>query len=105
MYAPIKVIASFLTGVLVTGVTMGMMNAPMLRADETATDDSGLDLSEFLPDIGRIYREAMLTPFQQAEAQIYDEEIAAYYRRLMENTGLDQMAQELEADDSDGGGG
>lgn len=100
-----KVIASFLTGVLVTGVTMGMMSAPMLRADETAADDGGLDLSSLLPDIERIYREAMLTPFQQAEAQIYDEEIAAYYRRLMENTGLDQMARDLEAEGSDDSSG
>jgi len=100
-----KVMASFLTGILVTGVAMSVMNAPMLSADGTAADGGGLDLSKLLPDIGRIYREAMITPFQQAEAQIYDEEIADYYRRLMENTGLDQMARELEAEGSDGSGG
>ncbi len=96
-----KLMASFLAGVLVTGVTMGLMTAPVLRAAEPETDGSGFDLSNLLPDIGRIYREALTSPFREAEAEIYDEEVAAYYRKLMDNTGLSEIIAESEAENKD----
>jgi hypothetical protein len=96
-----KLMASFLAGVLVTGVTMGMISAPVLRAAEPETDEASFALSDLLPDIGRIYREALTSPFKEAEAQIYDDDIAAYYRKLMDNTGLTEMIAESEAENKD----
>ena len=44
--------------------------------------------AELLPDIERIYQEALTLPYQEAGKKIYDEEIAEFYNLLLERTGL-----------------
>jgi len=47
-----------------------------------------MSLTKLLPDFEKIYRDALTTPFIQAESKISDPDIASYYRGLMEKTGL-----------------
>ena len=57
---------------------------PIINESENITQS----LTGLLPDIERIYRESLTMPFIQAESEIYDADIAAFYRSLMEKTGL-----------------
>ena len=45
-----------------------------------------------MPDIEKIYREALISPLLEAEDTIYDEDIAQYYHGLLERTALDEPA-------------
>ncbi|MBA7698550.1 hypothetical protein ES703_107228 [subsurface metagenome] len=56
-----------------------------------ATDNlsDNLSLVELLPDIEKIYREALTLPYQEAAKHIYDEDIAQFYGLLLQRTGLD----------------
>jgi hypothetical protein len=57
---------------------------------ETVTEDpSGL-----LPDVGKIYRQCLGSPFRQVEGEIHDPDIANYYHNLMQETGLNQIGRE-----------
>ena len=88
-----KIVISFICGVAVCGMILFGVK-PVLPAIAETTDpvdeseNVTQSLSDFITDIERIYREALTTPFIEAEKQIYDEDIAAYYRTLMEKTGL-----------------
>ena len=84
---------SFILGVTICGlVILGARTVLPIRA---ATDDLG-DQSEnvsgglidLIPDIERIYRESLTMPFRKAESKIYDEDIAEFYRELLDSTGL-----------------
>ena len=58
-------------------------------AEEPAvTEDSIVSL---IPDIDGIYREALALPYQQVRSEIKDPDIAAFYDKLMERTGLDKV--------------
>jgi hypothetical protein len=54
----------------------------------TASDNVTKGLLNLLPDFEKIYHESLTMPFKMAESKIYDEDIAAYYRALMDRTGL-----------------
>jgi len=56
--------------------------------DGSASDNSSLGLAGLLPDFEKIYQEALTMPFKKAESKITDPDVAAYYRELMESTGL-----------------
>ena len=56
----------------------------------TASTDTGLEA--LLPDIGTIYRQAFAAPYQQVETEITDPSIAAFFSKLMADTGLDKVA-------------
>ncbi len=55
---------------------------------EAASENTTDSLLNLLPDIEKIYRESLMMPFIKAESKIYDEDIAEYYRALMDKTGL-----------------
>ena len=61
-----------------------------------ATDNlsDNLSLVELLPDIEKIYREALTLPYQEAAKHIYDEDIAQFYGLLLQRTGLDTPPDE-----------
>ena len=83
-----KLIIGIMIGMVFSGLILGMISGGILRAE----DDGELDLTSLLPDIGRIYRTSLAAPFQQVEAEIEDEDIANFYHRLMQDTGLTQVA-------------
>ena len=88
-----KIAISFISGVVVCGMILFGVK-PVLPALAETTDivdeseNVTQSLSDLISDIERIYREALTTPFIEAEKQIYDEDIAGFYRTLMEKTGL-----------------
>jgi hypothetical protein len=57
---------------------------------ETVTEDPG----GLLPDVGKIYRQCLGSPFRQVEGEISDPDIARFYHNLMQETGLNQIGQE-----------
>ncbi len=83
-----KLVIGILIGMVFSGLILGMISGGVSRAE----DDGGFDLTSLLPDIGRIYRTSLAAPFQQVEAEIEDEDIANFYHRLMQDTGLTQVA-------------
>ena len=85
-----KLVVGFLIGTIFAGLILGLISGGISVAE---TDDD-FDLTTLLPDIGKIYRESLVSPFQQVEQEIEDEDIAAFYRRLMEKTGLTQISEE-----------
>ena len=88
-----KMLLGFFSGVMVCGLILfGMQWAmpTMAQTDDTTSTSDNLSLVELLPDIEKIYREALLTPLDEAGKGIYDEDVADYYRLLLERSGLDR---------------
>ena len=88
-----RLIIPFMAGVLVCGLLiLGAKSVLPTRADEdpsaNTTENVTQSLVDLIPDIERIYQEALTTPFVQAESKIYDEDIADFYSELMDRTGL-----------------
>ncbi len=88
-----KMVISFMAGVVVCsllyiGVSIVLPARASIDGTTGSTDNSSDGLTRLLPDIEKIYRESLQMPFIKAESKIYDEDIAAYYRDLMDKTGL-----------------
>jgi hypothetical protein len=85
-----KTVLSFLAGMLVCLIIVVVVSNNILvaRADETDNDQG---LTSLLPDIGKIYRSALGAPYRQVKDEIKDKDIARFYNRLMEETGLDKV--------------
>lgn len=80
----------FVIGLSVAGLLfLGTLLPLRAGAGEDQTN-----LVALLPDIGRIYREALVRPFQQVKEEIKDEQIAQFYHDLLHKCGLDQLADE-----------
>ena len=85
-----KVIFWFLGGILFSGILLISISFGLpafAQTDGTITSDN-MTLADLLPDIEKIYRDALLFPFLKAEDKIYDEEISQYYRTLLEKSGM-----------------
>lgn len=84
-----KVILSFISGMVVCSIMFfGLKTVLPIYAETIPTDNETTSLSDMLPDIEKIYEQALTMPFQKAEAKIYDEDIREYYHDLMNATGL-----------------
>lgn len=88
-----KTIISFISGMAVCGLLIlgARMVFPVSAATgdpEETSDNLSSGLLNLLPDIEMIYQESLTMPFKKAESKIYDEDIADYYRALMDKTGL-----------------
>jgi hypothetical protein len=64
----------------------------------TASGDNGsstslnsTDLNSLMPDVKKIYLSALGAPYRQVESEITDPDIANYFHRLMNETGLDKV--------------
>jgi hypothetical protein len=68
-------------------------NTPTVSADDsiTITSQDSMDVSGLMPDVGKIYREALGGPYRQVESEITDPDIARYFRNYMNATGLDKI--------------
>lgn len=88
-----KMVISFICGAIVCGLILfGVRTVIPTRAESgNATETSGnftQSILDLLPDFEKIYRESLILPFEKAESKIYDEDIAEFYRELLDNTGL-----------------
>ncbi|MFC2123095.1 hypothetical protein ACFLRP_05360 [Bacteroidota bacterium] len=73
-------------------VFLALVSAFPIRAQADVLSDNisdNISLVDLLPDIEKIYKEALTLPYQEAGKQIYDEEIAEFYYLLLQRTGLD----------------
>ena len=94
----VKMTLSFISGILVCGLLFfGVQSAlPLLAQTEPGSDNlSALSanlsqsLINFLPDIEKIYRDAITTPLRETEKKIYDDDIADFYQALLKKSSLD----------------
>ena len=92
-----KLAFSFLSGVLVCSILLvGAQAVLPIHAQtdgDNATSDN-LSLVDLLPDIEKIYQEALIMPFEEAEKKIYDEDIAQFYRTLINKAALERPPEE-----------
>lgn len=88
-----KMAISFICGAIVCSLLLfGAKTVIPTRAEtDNLTGESENITQSFLdllPDIEKIYRESLIAPFEKAESKIYDEDIAEFYRELLDRTGL-----------------
>lgn len=86
-------VISFICGAIVCGLILfGAKTVIPTRAESDNSTDASENftqsLLDLLPDFEKIYRESLILPFEKAESKIYDEDIAEFYRELLDNTGL-----------------
>jgi hypothetical protein len=89
----LKMFIGFIVGIVVCSLFLfGVRSVLPIRAEtdnlSEASDNLTQGLTDLLPDIEGIYKEALTMPFRKAESKIYDEDIAQYYRELVNNTVL-----------------
>lgn len=78
-----------LVGLLVELAIGGLLLLGLLSPSARAEgDDEGL--AGLLPDIGKIYHAALVTPLEEVEDEIQDEEIAEFYHRLLQKYELNE---------------
>ena len=88
-----KMAFSFISGLLVCGLLLFGVNTVLpIRAQTDNLSELSENVTQsfinLLPDIEKIYREALTMPFRKAESKIYDEDIAQFYQELMDNSVL-----------------
>jgi hypothetical protein len=89
-----KMVAGFFIGIAVCLLLVFTIShyTSTAKADDAGTTlPDGTDLNGLMPDVGKIYREALGEPYRQVESEITDPDIARYYHTLMEKTGLDKI--------------
>ena len=88
-----KIVISFISGIVICcAVLFGARTViPILASSDNLSETSenlSQSLLDLIPDIEAIYRESLTKPFVKAESKIYDEDIAEFYRELLDDTGL-----------------
>lgn len=93
-----KLAFGFLSGILIGCVLLfGIQVVAPLRAQEDINPNSeNFSLVKLLPNFEKIYREALMTPFQEAEKKIYDDDIAQFYHLLLGKIALDKPSGDAE---------
>lgn len=81
-----KMMFGMLIGAILTVVLMAGPLSPILTSGQSG--DAGL-----LPDIEKIYREALTSPLIEAGREIEGEDISRFYHKLLHRTGLDTWGQ------------
>lgn len=94
-----KMAISFICGAIVCSLLLfgAKTVIPTRAVTDNSTDESENITQTFLdllPDIEEIYRQSLLKPFEKAESKIYDEDIAEFYRELLDSTGLSTPDEE-----------
>jgi len=92
-----KMAISFISGVIVCSLILFGVKTVIPTQAETdslseESENTTLGLVNLIPDIEKIYRKALIMPFEKAESKIYDEDIAEFYRELLDKTGLRESA-------------
>jgi len=90
----VRLFIGFFAGIAAAGLLLfGLQSALPIRAETGTVETDNFSLVDLLPDIEKIYEEALTTPLNEAKKSIYDEDIAAYYQLLLERTELDRPAK------------
>jgi hypothetical protein len=103
-----KILLGFFIGMTVALLLVLTMNhsAPSVSADAapapvavttdtpSATLPDGMDVAGLMPDVKKIYNNALGGPYRQVETEITDPDIARYFRSYMDATGLDKVGLE-----------
>lgn len=76
----------FLSALLIMGSAIGIR--AVFAQEPEPSNDTTQSLVELIPDINKIYREALTTPLNQVRSLIYDEEIADFYDTLLQRCDL-----------------
>ncbi len=85
----VKLMFGFFFGVSICLLLLfGMQAALPIHAQTDNVSSDNFSLVELLPDIQKIYREALTTPLYKAQEEIYDDDIADFYQTLLERTAL-----------------
>jgi hypothetical protein len=68
-------------------------NSTTAATTDSSTSGAGdnIDVNGLMPDIKQIYFSALGDPYRQVENEITDPDIAAYFHKYMEDTGLDKV--------------
>ena len=94
-----KMLLSFICGLVVCGILLfGVKSAIPIQAQTDEPTDNLSSLSEnltqslisLIPDIEKIYRDSLTTPFVKAGDKIYDDDIAEFYQDLIDQSVLNQ---------------
>jgi len=93
----VKIAFSFLAGIMICSLLLfGVQTVLPLRAETdnlTGTSDN-FSLVDLLPDIEKIYHDALITPFEEAGKKIYDDDVAQFYHLLLGKTALRDPPEE-----------
>jgi hypothetical protein len=89
----LKLAFSIISGMMVCGLLLfGVKTVIPIRAESgdpaVGTDNTTQSLINLLPDIEKIYRDSLTMPFIKAESKITDQDIARFYRELLDTSGL-----------------
>ncbi len=82
-----KTMLVFTIGVVIGGLLLVGLLLPI----STLAGSGESSPTELVSNVGDIYREALVAPFQEVEQEIQDEKIARFYHRLLQRTGLDKL--------------
>jgi hypothetical protein len=75
--------------IIVGGLILLVLLSPISQAQSgNYADNTTSALMEFLPDIRKIYRTALISPLQEVEQEIQDPDIAEFYHRLLQKYDL-----------------
>jgi hypothetical protein len=87
-----KMVVFFLAGMVTSLLIVFAIwhTGTSVNAEGASTEDSSntAEITALLPDIGKIYHACLTDPFIQVETEIHDPDIARYYHKLMQDTGL-----------------
>lgn len=75
-------------GLIMVTVISVLVLAQLLLPTRAVAGESSDGLAGLIPDIGKIYREAVYTPLESVEAEITDPDIHNFYLKYLENAGL-----------------
>ena len=83
-------------GIIICGLLLfGAKSVIPIWAQSDNLSEASANLSQslvdLLPDIERIYQEALTTPLHEAKKKIYDPDVAQFYDQLLERTALDTL--------------
>ncbi len=84
-----KMVLGFFSGIITMAI---LFLCVQLFTPLHAQDEGTSSLTSLLPDIEKIYKEALISPLIKARQNIWDEDIAAYYQYLLERCSLTEEA-------------
>ena len=74
----------------VPAVSTQIVTTTVIADSAVSSVSNTTDTTSLLPDVKAIDENALGAPYRQVESEITDPDIAAYFRTLMTETGLDQ---------------
>lgn len=93
----LKMAIIFIFGMMACSLVLfGLKTVGTIQAQSSDLSEPSENMSQglidLLPDIKKIYQESLTFPFRKAESKIYDEDIAQFYRELLDRSGLGDSA-------------